>query len=146
MAGEKGIHEGFEIRPPPLCQGVANFPIGVWISGRVLRSEALVQACFETADFVGRGGKVITWSVKGKGNCQWKARVAEIVQKRSQLEERICDLQHQNVRMIVLVADQDALARASHSMLLVVFFQSFQPGNDGGVFFWLCLFGAKRVV
>ena len=29
--------------------------------------------------------------------------------------------------MIVLVADQDPLARPTHAMLIVVLFQSFQP-------------------
>jgi hypothetical protein len=40
----------------------------------------------------------------------------------SQLEEGIRDLQHEDVRMVVFMADQDALACPSHSMLLIVFF------------------------
>lgn len=44
-----------------------------------------------------------------------------------QLEEGIRNLQHQNVWMIVLVADQDPFARPTHAMLIVVLFQSFQP-------------------
>lgn len=46
----------------------------------------------------------------------------------------------------MFMADQDALACPSHSMLLVMFFQSLQAGNDRWVFFWLGIFGAKCVV
>ena len=41
-----------------------------------------------------------------------------------QLEEGVRDLQHEDVRVVVLVADQDAFARPSHAMFLVVFFES----------------------
>jgi hypothetical protein len=40
----------------------------------------------------------------------------------SQLEEGIRDLQHQDMRMVVFMADQDALTCPSHSMFLIVFF------------------------
>lgn len=33
-----------------------------------------------------------------------------------QLEEGVCNLQHEDVRVVVLVADQDAFACAAHAM------------------------------
>lgn len=48
--------------------------------------------------------------------------------------------------MVVLVADQDALARPSHAVGLVVFFQTLEASEHGGVFFRLGLFGAEGVV
>jgi len=39
-----------------------------------------------------------------------------------QLEEGVCDLQHEDVRVVVLMADQDAFASPSHAMLRVVLF------------------------
>lgn len=41
-----------------------------------------------------------------------------------QLKKGVRNLQHQNVWMVVLVADQDALAGSAHAMLYVVLFQS----------------------
>jgi len=39
-----------------------------------------------------------------------------------QLEEGVCDLQHEDVRVVVLMADQDAFTSPSHAMLRVVLF------------------------
>ena len=64
----------------------------------------------------------------------------------AQLEERVCDLQHQNVWMVVLVADQDTLAGTAHAMFFVVFFQSLQTCQHRRVFFRLLLFGTKGVI
>lgn len=41
-----------------------------------------------------------------------------------QLEEGIGDLQHQDMRMVVFMADENGFAGSSHAMFLVVFFQS----------------------
>lgn len=48
--------------------------------------------------------------------------------------------------MVVLVADQDALASPPHAMFLVVFLQSLQPRKYGRVFLWLAILGPKCVV
>ena len=64
----------------------------------------------------------------------------------TQLEKRVCNLQHQNVWMIVLVADQDTLASTAHAMFFVVLFQSLQTRQHRRVLFWLLLFGAKGVI
>lgn len=42
----------------------------------------------------------------------------------SQLKESIRNLQHQHMRMVMLVADKNALARPSHSILVVVLLES----------------------
>lgn len=63
-----------------------------------------------------------------------------------QLEEGVCDLQHEDVRVVVLVADQDAFASPSHAMLRVVFFQSLQSRKDRRILFWLAIFGSECVV
>ena len=64
----------------------------------------------------------------------------------TQLKKRVCDLQHQNVWMVVLVADQDTLASAAHAMFFVVFLQSLQTRQHRRILFWLLLFGAKGVI
>ena len=74
----------------------------------------------------------------------WGTGIRQIID--SQFEESIGDLQHQDVRMVVLVADEDAFARPSHAMLLVVFLQTFQTGKHRRVFFRLRLLGAESVV
>jgi len=71
---------------------------------------------------------------------------AQTESRHSQLEEGIGNLQHQDMRMIMLMADQDPLTRPSHPMLLVVFFQPLQSCEDGGIFFRLVLFRAEGVV
>ena len=48
------------------------------------------------------------------------AKVSDCCWGDAQLEEGVCDLQHEDVRVVVLVADQDGLAAASHDMLVVV--------------------------
>lgn len=50
------------------------------------------------------------------------------------------------MRVIVLVADQNALARAAHAMLLIVLLQASQSVLDGWVLLWLRLFRAESIV
>ncbi len=63
-----------------------------------------------------------------------------------QFEEGVGNLQHQDVRVIVLVADQNPLTRSSHPVLLIVLFQPLQSREYGGIFFRLILFCAEGVV
>lgn len=63
-----------------------------------------------------------------------------------QLKERIRNLQHEDVWVVVLMADQNAFARPSHTTCLVVFLQSLQPRQDRGILFGLSIFGAESVV
>lgn len=63
-----------------------------------------------------------------------------------QLEKGVCDLQHENVRVVVVVAYENAFASPPHAILNVVLFQTLQAGKDRGVFLGLRLFCAKGVV
>ena len=63
-----------------------------------------------------------------------------------QLEESICDLQHQDVWVVMLMAHQHALARPPHAMLLVVFLEALQARQHRGVFLGLVFFRAEGVV
>lgn len=64
----------------------------------------------------------------------------------SQLEKGVRDLQHQDMRVIMLMTNQDALTRPPHAMLLIMFLQALQTRQHRGVFFWLSLLRAEGVV
>lgn len=68
------------------------------------------------------------------------------MRKRSyaQLEECVGNLEHQNVRVAVVVDKQDALNRAAHSTLIIVVLQPLQPCSNTGVFLRLRFLGRKR--
>jgi len=46
-----------------------------------------------------------------------------------QLEEGVCDLQHEDVWVIVVVADKNALTGSSHAVFVVVLFQALQTSE-----------------
>ena len=48
--------------------------------------------------------------------------------------------------MIVFVADEDSFAGSAHAVLIIVLFEALEASENGGVFFWLGLFGAEGVV
>lgn len=65
MRREEGIHEGFEIRSPPLRQRIADLPFIVDSLAGELASdggETLVEPELEAFDFVIFGLEVIAWS------------------------------------------------------------------------------------
>lgn len=64
MAGKEGVHEGFEIRAPPLGESVTDLPVRVRICRCVLGSQPFIQPGLEAADFFGKGWEVVTWPVK----------------------------------------------------------------------------------
>ena len=66
--------------------------------------------------------------------------------KRIQLEKSIRDLQHQYMRVVVLVTDQYALTCPPHAVLVVMLLEPLQSREHGGIFFWLAILGAKGVV
>ncbi len=90
MARKEGIHKGLEIGTPPLGKGVTDFPVRIGIRASILRGETVIQAGFETADFIGGGRKVIARSVSRNG--QLGANRTDSTLEVSQLEKRICDL------------------------------------------------------
>ena len=63
-----------------------------------------------------------------------------------QLEECICNLQHEDVRVVVLVADKYAFTCPSHAMFLVMLFETLQPRKNRRILFWLSIFCAECVV
>lgn len=63
-----------------------------------------------------------------------------------QLEECVGDLQHQNVWVVVFMADQDPFARSPHAMLFVMLLQPLQARDHRGVFFGLVFLRAEGVV
>lgn len=71
---------------------------------------------------------------------------AEVSTANSQLEEGIGNLQHQDVRVVVFVADEDALAGAPHAVLLIVLLQTLQSSQHRWVLLWLRLLRPERVV
>lgn len=144
MGGDEGVHEGLEVGTPPLGQGVADLPLVVDALAGELRAdggEALVQAGLEASDLVVFGAQVVAGPGLSVGCAVCKEAEGWV-----QLEEGIGDLQHQDVGVVVLVADEDALAGAAHAMLVVVFLQALQAGQDGGVLLGLVLLGAEGVV
>lgn len=127
MRGDERVHERLEIRAPPLRQRVADLPLVVDALAGKLRADgrqALVEARLEALDLVVLGAQIVP----------------------RQLEEGVRDLQHQDVRVVVLVADEDGFRGAPHAMLVVVLFEALQAREHRGVFLWLPIFGAEGVV
>lgn len=127
MRWDEWVHEGLEIRSPPLRKRITNLPLlinALTTELRTNRCQTLIQSHLEPLNLI-----IVFFEVVSR-----------------QLEEGIGDLQHQDVRMIVLVADEDAFAGAAHTMDIVVLFETLEARQDRGVFFWLRLFGAEGVV
>ena len=61
-----------------------------------------------------------------------------------QLEERVGDLQHENVWMSMVVHDQDSLYCATHSKVFIIIFQTLQTRGNRGIFFRLSLLRAAE--
>ena len=102
MRWNERVHESLEVWSPPLCQRVSNLPFIINTFSRELtphRRQPLIQPHLEPLDLVIFRFQIVT----------------------RKLEESVCNLQHKDVRMIVFVADQDALAGSAHAMLDVMF-------------------------
>lgn len=123
---DEGVHEGLEVRPPPLGKTVADMPVRrvLAVAQAADRGQALVQPGLEALNLL--------------------VSVLQIVPR--ELEESICDLEHEDMRVVVLVADEDALAGAAHAMLVVVLLQALKSGDDTGVLLRLGLLDAECVV
>lgn len=126
MCRDEGVHEGLEVRSPPLRQTIANLPIAglLALAQPTDRGQPLVQPRFEAVDLLVLGSQVVA----------------------RELEEGVRNLEHQDVRVVVLMADEDALARAAHAMDIVVLLESLQSRNDRWVLLGLRLLDAERVV
>lgn len=126
MRRDEGVHEGLEVWPPKLRKALTNLPVSSLFAFTQSAHwrKSFVQSSFEPLDLV------VFWP--------------QVVPR--ELEERVCDLQHQDMGVVVLVAHQDALTGAAHAMLAEMLFQSLQTGNDGRVLLWLGLLDAECVV
>lgn len=71
---------------------------------------------------------------------------SKVTKKNIQLKKRIRNLQHKNMRMIMLMTDQDALTRTAHAMLFVMLLEPLEPREHRRVFFGLVLLGPEGVV
>ena len=122
-------HEGLKVRSPPLREAVTNFPIVVHTMRRVelprVRRwrEAFVQPAFEAVDLVLSGFQVVSWAashvfhVKYSQQGRWN---------NTQLEERVRDLEHEDVWVAVVVHDEDALHSPTHAKVFIVVLQPLQ--------------------
>lgn len=105
MGGDEWVHERLKVWAPPLRQRVANLPVLVDSLSSELRPdwcEPFIQSRLEPLDLVVFGFEVVA----------------------RELKERVCNLQHQDVRVIVFVTDKDAFTGSAHSMELIVFFEA----------------------
>jgi hypothetical protein len=145
MRGYEWIHESLEVGAPPLRKGVADLPLVVDAFACELgtdRSEPFVQPGFEALDFVVLGAEVIAGSLDEVSNRERELGPVRDVQ----LEKCIRDLQHQDMGVVVLMADQDAFTCSPHAMLLIVFLQSLQARKHRRVFLRLAILCSERVV
>ena len=118
-------HKSFEIGSPPLGQTVANFPFVVEAVGAVelLRegwgSKTVIQAFFQTLYLVLAGFEVVAWSVEMGLHTSMHWNMVY-----SQFEKGIGDLKHEDMRMAMVVNDEDAFNSAAHAIILVVVLQT----------------------
>jgi hypothetical protein len=64
MRRKERVHEGLEVRTPPLRKSIANFPVGVNTFPGELRAhgrKALIQSLLESLDFIVVVVQVIAW-------------------------------------------------------------------------------------
>lgn len=121
MWWEKGVHECLEVRPPPLRKCITNLPLIVdAFAGKLIsyRCQTFVEAKLEPFDLIVFALEVVAWSFVSQRDfrdCKYELSYV-------QFEERIRYLQHQDMGMIVFVADEDPFACSSHAMLVVVLF------------------------
>ena len=123
MRWQERIHERLKIRPPPLRKRIRNLPLIVDTLARELGpgwGQALVETGFEAFDFVFISVEIVAWSGDFTRVNLCRGRTRDDIQ----LEKCVRNLQHQNVWVVVLVADQDTLAGSAHAMSHVVLFQS----------------------
>lgn len=126
MGRDERVHEGLEVGAPPLGKAVADVPVArrLAVSQAADGGQALVKPRLEALDLVVLRAQVIS----------------------RELEEGVCDLKHQDVGVVVLVADEDALAGASHAMLVVVLLKAVKSSDHAGVLLRLGLLDAECVV
>lgn len=126
MRRNEGIHERFKVWPPPLSQAITHLPIArlFALAQAADGRKSLIEPRLEALDLIVLGSQVVA----------------------GELEEGVCNLKHQDMGMIVLVAHQDALACASDAVFRVVLLQALQTCDDGGILLGLGFLDAECVV
>jgi hypothetical protein len=126
MRGDEGIHEGLEVWSPPLGKTFSNFPVSCLLTFAQAAHwcEALIEASLETVDFIIFRPQVVP----------------------RKLEEGIRNLEHQDMRVVVFMTNEDAFAGAAHAMLKVVLLQSLETSDDGWVLLGLRLLNSKGII
>jgi hypothetical protein len=152
MCRDKRIHERLKVGPPPLRQSISDFPVLVDALAAELSaywSQSFIESLFEAVNLFVFGFEVVSWPGIEAMSVQLSTLHSNRYHSRGrdiQFEERVCNLQHQNMRMVVLVTDEDPLTGPPHPMLLIVLFQSSKTGQHRRIFLGLCFFGAKCVI
>lgn len=149
MRRDEWIHESLEVGSPPLRKRVTDFPLIIHTLTRELAadgSKALVQAGFETFKLAFVVVKVVARTVCGSANQLSSINGGGRNRGSKQFEECVCNLQHQDMRMAMLMAYQNSLTGSAHSILLVMLLQPLETGKNGRVLLRLVLFGAKGVI
>jgi len=121
MRWKKWVHERLEIRSPPLCKGIAYLPFVVYALARELVADwcqTFVQAELEALDLVVFSLEVVARSGERQPNCKHQSQKGSNLQ----FEESIRYLQHQDVGMVVFMANQDSFASSAHAMLFIMLF------------------------
>ena len=147
MSGEERVHESLEIRTPPLRESITNLPGFVDTFARELRadrSETFVEALLKAVDFFIFIIEVVAWPVFFVSislvsyHCKLEVYV--------QFKESIRNLQHQDMRVVMFMANQDPFASPSHAIFIIMLLQAFQARQDRRVFLRLGFLGAEGVV
>lgn len=126
MCWYERIHESLKVGPPPLSKTFANFPVS-----------SLLALAYATD-----GGKPLI-------EPDLEAFLFSIIRPKvvaRELEKCVCNLKHQNMWVVVFMTNENAFAGATHAMVGEVLLETFQPGDNGGIFFRLRFLDAKCVV
>jgi len=106
----KWIHKCFKVRTPPLGEAVPNLPVVVDPVGgveltRVTRwGQPVIKTTLEALQLIFAGFQVVT----------------------RKLEECVGNLKHEDVRMTMVVNDEDALDRAAHAKVFIVVLETLK--------------------
>jgi hypothetical protein len=60
----------------------------------------------------------------------------------TQLEEGIRNLEHKDMRVAVIMDDENTLDRPTHTKILIVILEALKTRRDRGIFLRLCFFCA----
>nr|GMC98508.1 hypothetical protein Iba_chr05dCG17190 [Ipomoea batatas] len=115
------IHDSFKIWPPPDSHTFSNLPI--WLNSRRISCKFAGEFPLQPLNFCRRLLQAPT----------------------RKLAKRVPNLKKKNMRMIMLLYQQNSFNTSPHSLLHVTADHNHKAIGDGGVLFHLRLFGAEAV-